>query len=242
MGDATSISWTDATWNPVRGCSRVSDGCRNCYAETVAARFSGPGQAYEGLADRARKGSKWTGVVRMVPEHLADPMRWKRPRRIFVNSMSDLFHESLSNEQIAAVFGVMAAAPQHTFQVLTKRGQSVALVHRGPRGYALWSVVFNVFRGVWRWVNTHFANRSGTLSSTLVETATRRTYREWTAKYGALPDERLITEVDIEATRRRRSKRHEPGHCYRVAGWSEIRRTPPLHGRTAKVVLEAPRD
>lgn len=111
------IAWTDETWNPVRGCSRVSDGCRWCYAERVAARFSGPGQPYEGLT---RKG-RWTGEVRLVPEHLADPLRWKRPRRVFVNSMSDLFHESLSDETIAAVFGVMAASPQHTFQVLTKR-------------------------------------------------------------------------------------------------------------------------
>lgn len=131
MGD-TSIEWTDRTWNPVRGCSRVSPGCVNCYAEGVAARFSGPGLAYEGLAvrrlkvisdDDQRVVSRWTGEVRMVPEHLADPLRWTKPRRIFVNSMSDLFHEKLSNEEIAAVFGVMAAAPRHTFQVLTKRAE-----------------------------------------------------------------------------------------------------------------------
>lgn len=123
MGDRTGISWTDTTWNPIRGCSRVSEGCRNCYAETMAARFCGPGEPYEGLADRTRKGSKWTGDVRFIVEHLADPLHWKRPRRIFVNSMSDLFHDSLQNEQIAAVFGVMAACPQHTFQVLTKRAE-----------------------------------------------------------------------------------------------------------------------
>ena len=130
----TSIQWTDVVWNPTRGCSRVSEGCRNCYAERVAVRFSGPGQPYEGLARRKltivnneerdpgnRVEARWTGEVRTVPEHLADPLRWKKPRRIFVNSMSDLFHEKLTNEQIAAVFGVMAAAPQHTFQVLTKR-------------------------------------------------------------------------------------------------------------------------
>lgn len=133
MGDKTGISWTDATWNPVRGCSRVSEGCRNCYAERVAARFSGPGQPYAGLAkvtaprdllDRVGgRRNGWTGEVRFVAEHLADPLRWKKPRRIFVNSMSDLFHEKLTNEQIAAVFGVMAAAPQHTFQILTKRAK-----------------------------------------------------------------------------------------------------------------------
>lgn len=126
MGDSTGIEWTDATWNPVRGCSRVSEGCRNCYAERTAARFSGPGQPYEGLAERRGKGTglpRWTGEVRLVPDHLADPLRWRKPRRIFVNSMSDLFHERLSNEAIAAVFGVMAAAPQHTFQILTKRAR-----------------------------------------------------------------------------------------------------------------------
>ncbi len=126
MGDKTGISWTDATWNPVRGCSRVSEGCRNCYAERVAARFSDEGQPYHGLARRILKTEgasqpRWTGEVRFIAEHLADPLRWRNPRRIFVNSMSDLFHEKLMNEQIAAVFGVMAAAPQHTFQVLTKR-------------------------------------------------------------------------------------------------------------------------
>ena len=126
MSDDSKIEWTDATWNPIRGCSRVSEGCRHCYAERVAARFSGPGQPYEGLVRISntldgRKPTGWNGTVRMVAEHLADPLRWKKPRRIFVNSMSDLFHERLTNEQIAAVFGVMAAAGSHTFQVLTKR-------------------------------------------------------------------------------------------------------------------------
>lgn len=121
MGDKTGIEWTDATWNPVRGCSRVSEGCRHCYAEQIAARFSGPGQPYEGLADRAKSGSKWTGKVRLIEEALDQPLRWRRPRRIFVNSMSDLFHENLPDEAIDRVFAVMALAPQHTFQVLTKR-------------------------------------------------------------------------------------------------------------------------
>jgi protein gp37 len=118
------IAWTDATWNPTRGCSRVSEGCRNCYAEGVARRFSGPGQPYEGLVRLSADGkakAQWNGVVRLVPEHLGDPLRWQRPRRVFVNSMSDLFHESLAFDEIAAVFGVMASASRHTFQVLTKR-------------------------------------------------------------------------------------------------------------------------
>lgn len=125
MGDSTSIEWTDATWNPVRGCSRVSKGCEHCYAETVAGRFSGPGQPYEGLVRLRASGkhgrAQWNGTVRMVPEHLADPLRWTKPRRVFVNSMSDLFHEALAFEDIAAIFGVMAGAPHHSFQVLTKR-------------------------------------------------------------------------------------------------------------------------
>lgn len=121
----TSIQWTDATWSPVRGCSRVSAGCDHCYAMGMAHRFSGEGKPYEGLTRIRKSDGKvdWSGVARFIPEALDQPLRWKRPRRIFVNSMSDLFHESLTNEQIAAVFGVMAAAPQHTFQVLTKRPQ-----------------------------------------------------------------------------------------------------------------------
>ena len=113
----TSIAWTDETWNPLRGCSRISEGCRHCYAETMAARFSGPGQPYEGTIRNGR----WSGNVRIVPEKLGDPLRWTRPRMVFVNSMSDLFHDNVPNEFIAAVFGVIAAAPRHTFQVLTKR-------------------------------------------------------------------------------------------------------------------------
>jgi protein gp37 len=130
------IAWCDETWNPVRGCSRVSAGCRNCYAERVAARFANPGQPYHGLAiggdtrlERTAAGAtvsvyhppRWTGEVRLVPELLDAPLRWRRRRRVFVNSMSDLFHERLRDEAIAAVFGVMSAAPKHTFMVLTKR-------------------------------------------------------------------------------------------------------------------------
>ena len=132
MGDGTSISWTDATWNPIRGCRRTApagskqSGCGDptgggCYAERQAARFCGEGQAYEGLITLTANGPRWSGKVKFVAEHLADPLRWRKPRRIFVDSMSDLFYEGFTNEQIAAVFGVMAAAPQHTFQVLTKR-------------------------------------------------------------------------------------------------------------------------
>lgn len=123
MGSRTGIAWTDATWNPIRGCSRVSEGCRNCYAEKIAARFSDVGKPFHGFASIGpRKGAHgWTGKVELVPEKLEEPLHWRKPRRVFVNSMSDLFHEKLSLEDIAAVFGVMAACPRLTFQVLTKR-------------------------------------------------------------------------------------------------------------------------
>src|SRR5579885_1145834 len=120
----TSIEWTNATWNPIRGCSRVSEGCRNCYAEKVAFRFSGLGQPYEGLVRINAAGERkpeWNGEVRLVEEHLRDPLKWKKPQRVFVNSMSDLFHENVPDEWIDKIFAVMALCPQHIFQVLTKR-------------------------------------------------------------------------------------------------------------------------
>jgi protein gp37 len=155
----TSIEWCDRTWNPTRGCSRVSLGCGGpkreggCYAEKFAHRFSGPGQPYEGLTRMTANGPRWTGIVRLVPYTVDEPLRWRgpardlcdlcdgagskndhigcwrchgrgvieRPLRIFVNSMSDLFHESLNDEQIARVFAVMLLSPRHTFQILTKR-------------------------------------------------------------------------------------------------------------------------
>lgn len=121
-------------------------------------------------------------------------------------------------------------------------GKCVVLYHRGPTGRAAWGVVYNVFLEVWRWRNAIFRNhKSGTLSSLLVETATATTYAEWRRIYGALPDEPLTTEIDIAATAARRSKRHEPGHCYLVAGWRKVRDIPAGHGRPAKVELEAPR-
>jgi protein gp37 len=121
MGKTTGIQWTDSTWNPIRGCSRVSEGCRNCYAEKVAGRFSGPGLAYHGLATFKGGEARWTGEVRLIERHLRDPLSWKAPRKIFVNSMSDLFHPGVSDEWLAEIFDVMARAPQHTYQILTKR-------------------------------------------------------------------------------------------------------------------------
>jgi protein gp37 len=120
----TAIEWTDETWNPTDGCKVCSPGCANCYAMRFAGRFSKPGERYHGLVSIGKnKRAIWTGESRLDAGKLAKPLSWRKPRRIFVNSMSDLFYEGFSNEQIAAVFGVMAACPQHTFQILTKRAK-----------------------------------------------------------------------------------------------------------------------
>jgi protein gp37 len=111
VAERSSIEWTDATWNPVRGCTKISPGCKHCYAETFAERFRGvKGHPYEQGFD-----------LRLVPEKLVEPLRWRAPRRIFVNSMSDLFHEEVPESYIAAVAEVMVRADWHTYQVLTKR-------------------------------------------------------------------------------------------------------------------------
>ena len=122
---SSKIEWTESTWNPVRGCTRVSEGCRFCYAERIAARFSGKGLAYEGLAENTKAGPRWTKEVRPVPKLLNEPLKWKTPRRIFVNSMSDLFHEKIELAYIQKVFAVMEQAHWHQFQVLTKRSEQL---------------------------------------------------------------------------------------------------------------------
>lgn len=120
--NASKIEWTDVTWNPVRGCSMVSDGCTHCYAMKQAHRFSGPGQAYAGMTTASGPNAPhWSGDIKLVPELLDAPLHWRKPRRIFVNSMSDLFHEDVPDEFIAKVFGTMFRSPRHTFQILTKR-------------------------------------------------------------------------------------------------------------------------
>jgi protein gp37 len=113
MAQLSSIEWTQATWNPVTGCSKVSPGCKNCYAERMANRLAGMGQ------HRYRNGFDVT-----LQDDLIDaPLRWRQPRRIFVNSMSDLFHDNVPDNFIAGVFKTMATAHWHTFQILTKRSQ-----------------------------------------------------------------------------------------------------------------------
>lgn len=125
MSTASNIEWTDTTWNPVAGCAKVSAGCKHCYAETMAARHvlmsaaQGRTSPYLPVVDAERR--RWRGNFITLPERLADPLSWRKPRRVFVNSMSDLFGEGVPFEFIAAVFGVMAATPRHTYQALTKR-------------------------------------------------------------------------------------------------------------------------
>lgn len=122
----TSIEWTDAVWNPVRGCSIVSPGCHSCYAMRQAARFDYPGGTYEGLTKPGPSGPQWSGKINLVEDKLSEPLHWKKPRRVFVNSMSDLFHKDVPDEFIDRVFAVMALADHCTFQILTKRAERMA--------------------------------------------------------------------------------------------------------------------
>jgi protein gp37 len=123
MSDGSSIEWTDATWNPVRGCTKISPGCKHCYAEVFAERWRGvAGHPYEQGFD-----------LRLVPEKLLEPMRWSRSRMIFVNSMSDLFQEGIPTSYVRMVFEVMAMADWHVYQVLTKRADRMRmLTHNLP--------------------------------------------------------------------------------------------------------------
>jgi protein gp37 len=121
MADRTSIEWTESTWNPIAGCSIVSPGCTNCYAMKRAGGRLASTPKFRGLTMRSNAGPVWTGEVRLWEPALDQPLRWKRPRMIFVNSMSDLFHESVPDEWIDRIFAIMALCPQHTFQLLTKR-------------------------------------------------------------------------------------------------------------------------
>ena len=118
MADKSNIHWTDASWNPVTGCSRVSEGCRHCYAEALSLRH--------GWSKKPWTAPNAAENVVLHPDRLALPLRWKEPRRVFVNSMSDLFHEQVPDEYIVDVFRIMAHADHHTFQVLTKRPERMA--------------------------------------------------------------------------------------------------------------------
>jgi protein gp37 len=121
MSDNSNIEWTDATWNPVRGCTKISPGCKHCYAETFAERFRGvPGHPFQQGFD-----------LRLVPDKLDEPFKWASSRRVFVNSMSDLFHEAVPDAFIARVFSVMRRADWHIYQVLTKRPERMRQIVAG---------------------------------------------------------------------------------------------------------------
>lgn len=123
----TKIEWTDATWNPVAGCSIVSSGCKNCYAMKMAARLEAMGsEKYAGLTRKSGGRIVWNGIVREDWQALSIPLRWKKPRKIFVNSMSDLFHERVSDSFVKQVWQVMRQTPHHNYQILTKRPDRMA--------------------------------------------------------------------------------------------------------------------
>ena len=138
----TSIEWTDATWNPVAGCTVITAGCTNCYAMRMAARLDAMGQQkYRGLTRRSGRRAVWTGKIRLDRAALAVPASWSKPRKVFVNSMSDLFHEKVPSSFITRVWEVMAATPRHTYQILTKRPDRMADLLRCDD--------FNVLPNVW---------------------------------------------------------------------------------------------
>jgi protein gp37 len=138
----TSIEWTDATWNPVAGCTVLTAGCTNCYAMRMAARLDAMGMGkYRGLTRKSGKRAVWTGKIRLDEASLAIPKSWSKPRKVFVNSMSDLFHEEVPVKFIAKVWAVMKETPRHTYQILSKRPARMADV--------LSSSPFEVLPNVW---------------------------------------------------------------------------------------------
>ena len=139
----SSIERTDKTWNPTKGCAKVSEGCTNCYAIRMAARLDAMGQPmYQGLTRRSGKRTQWTGRISIDENSLEAPLRWRKPTRIFVNSMSDLFHEDIPREFLARVWNVMGRANQHEFQILTKRPKHMIETFSDP-------VTFPTLPNVW---------------------------------------------------------------------------------------------
>ena len=134
MADKSRIEWTDTTWNVVTGCSVVSPGCTNCYAMRMAGTRLKTTKAYSGLTQDTKAGPVWTGEVRLLEERLTQPLKWRKPRMVFVNSMGDLFHEGVADEWIDYIFAVMALSPQHIFQVLTKRPERMRTYVSRDRG------------------------------------------------------------------------------------------------------------
>lgn len=185
MAEQSTIEWTDATWNPVTGCTLVSEGCRHCYAATLAATRLRNHPSRKGLARINAAGeAKFTGEVRFNAQWLDQPLRWTRPRRIFVCAHGDLFHESVPDEWIDRVFAVMALAPQHTFQVLTKRPERARAYFDFDEGYGRWGFI------------EHEARRI------LDRLGKRQPQRKTLAHYGGrnLPHVWLGTSIEDQAT------------------------------------------
>ncbi|HEV7251453.1 MAG TPA: phage Gp37/Gp68 family protein [Shinella sp.] len=136
MADHTAIEWTDATWNPITGCAIASPGCTNCYAMRLAGTRLKNHPSREGLTRDSKAGPVWTGEVRLNEQWLTQPLKWSRPRMIFVCAHGDLFAEGVPDEWIDQVFAIMALAPQHTFQVLTKRAKRMREYLSDPRQYS----------------------------------------------------------------------------------------------------------
>jgi protein gp37 len=138
----TTIEWTDATWNPVAGCTVLTAGCTNCYAMRMAARLDAMGNdKYADLTRKSGGRAVWTGKIRIDEKSLSIPATWSKPRKVFVNSMSDLFHDKVSREFIMRVWRVMQDTPRHTYQILTKRPERMAEILSGRE--------FHVLQNVW---------------------------------------------------------------------------------------------
>lgn len=150
----SSIEWTESTWNPVAGCTVISPGCTNCYAMRMAARLEAMGSAkYSGTTRRSGDRAVWTGRVNLDEKALTAPKGWKKPQRVFVNSMSDLFHEAVPVGFVRRVWGAMAEAHWHTYQILTKRPQRMAELLAGPE--------FSILPNVWLGTSVEDGNHVG---------------------------------------------------------------------------------
>lgn len=165
MSTGSSIEWTEATWNPVVGCTPVSPGCLNCYAAALAPRLGRMGQeVYVGLTVRRDERHVFNGTVRCLPDRLTGPLRWRKPRRIFVDSMSDLFHEAVPFDFVDRVMAIASMCPRHTFQILTKRSGRMAefyarrgvsmsalceMLNHAPKGMTMAQTCLNIKDGTW---------------------------------------------------------------------------------------------
>lgn len=210
MSANTGIEWTDATWNPVEGCSMAKGsekgGCLNCYAARTALR-----RPESGLAVMRDSGPRWTGKVGLVEKRLEIPLHWRAPRRIFVNSMSDLFHESLPDEAIDRIFAVMANCKQHTFQVLTKRPERmVRWASRDVMGVRLqtaWGLIRGTGWGngsarpwplptVWLGVSVEDQPTADARIPLLLQTPAAKRFISYEPALGALDIRRWLTSQD----------------------------------------------